>query len=193
MLVSAFSIIPIEAQLSTNMQSMMRRINSGEFSGEFRGGRGSRGGRGGGGGQQHWVEGGRGYTTIERGDIVRYDTATGNREVLMPAKELTPPKMERALAPIESGSTNANRMLFATNPRNVMIRKTANDYWVLDKTDASWEKRIAVCFTRSFRRTARPPRMFAATVFTSKESAPARLSSSPLTVLKISSTAHPIG
>jgi dipeptidyl-peptidase-4 len=140
MLVSAFSIIPIEAQLSTNMQSMMRRINSGEFSGEFRGGRGSRGGRGGGGGQQHWVEGGRGYTTIERGDIVRYDTATGNREVLMPAKELTPPKMERALAPIESGSTNANRMLFATNPRNVMIRKTANDYWVLDKTDASWHK-----------------------------------------------------
>jgi dipeptidyl-peptidase-4 len=31
-------------------------------------------------------------------------------------------------------------MLFATNPRTVMIRKTANDYWVLDKADSSWHK-----------------------------------------------------
>jgi dipeptidyl-peptidase-4 len=31
-------------------------------------------------------------------------------------------------------------MLFATNPRTVMIRKTANDYWVLDKAAASWHK-----------------------------------------------------
>src|SRR6516162_2697811 len=140
MLISAFCILPTQAQLSTNLQSMMHRINSGEFSGGPRGGGGFRGGRGGGGGQQHWVEGGRGYTTIERGDLVRYDTATGNREVLMPAKELTPPKIERALVPIESGSTNANRMLFATNPRSVMIRKTANDYWVLDKSAATWHK-----------------------------------------------------
>ena len=31
-------------------------------------------------------------------------------------------------------------MLFATNPRTVMIRKTANDYWVLDKAAGSWHK-----------------------------------------------------
>jgi dipeptidyl-peptidase-4 len=132
--------IPIEAQLSSNMQSMIRRINSGEFSGGFRGGGGGRGGRGGAGGPQRWVDSGQGYTTSERGDLVRYDTATGDRELLMSAKELTPPNLERPLPPVDSGSTNRNRLLFATNPRTVMIRKTANDYWVLDKTDASWHK-----------------------------------------------------
>jgi dipeptidyl-peptidase-4 len=128
-----------EAQLSSNLQSMIERINSGEFSGgnETRGGGGRRGVRG---GERRWVEGGAGYTAIERSDLVRYDTATGKREVLMTAKELTPPKFDRALSPIESGSTNINRMLFATNPRTVMIRKTSNDYWVLDKAAGSWHK-----------------------------------------------------
>src|SRR5215471_8800310 len=136
-LLTSFSL---EAQLSSNMQSMMRRIDSGEFSGggEARGGGGRRGARP--GGERRWIEGGRGYSTLERGELVRYDTATGSREVLMSAKALTPPKSERALAPVESGSTNANQMLFATNPRAVMIRKTANDYWVLDKAAASWHK-----------------------------------------------------
>jgi dipeptidyl-peptidase-4 len=121
------------------MQAMIRRVNSGEFGGAFRGG-GGRGARGGGGGQRHWVDDGRGYTTTERGDIVRYDTSTGQRRVLMSAKELTPPKLERALTPLDSSSTNRSRMLFATNPRSVMIRKTANDYWVLDKSAATWHK-----------------------------------------------------
>ncbi len=131
--------IRAQAQPFTNVQNMIHRINSGEFSSDARGA----GGRARGGpaaGARHWVDEGRGYTTIERGDLVRYDTATGNREVLMSAKQLTPPKLERALAPIESGSTNRNLMLFASNPRNVMIRKTANDYWVLDRRDTSWHK-----------------------------------------------------
>src|SRR5262249_52366875 len=80
------------------------------------------------------------YTVIERSDLVCYDTATGKREVLMSAKELTPPKLEWALSPAESSSSSSNQMLFATNPRTVMMRKTANDYWVLDKTVASWHK-----------------------------------------------------
>lgn len=139
-LLSLLSSFSSEAQLSSNLESMIRRINSGEFSGgsDVRGAGGRRGGRL--GGERRWVDGGRGYSTIERGELVRYDTATGECEVLMPAKELTPPKLERALAPIESGSTNANQMLFATNPRSVMIRKTANDYWVLDKKAGAWHK-----------------------------------------------------
>jgi dipeptidyl-peptidase-4 len=130
----------IQAQLSSNMQSMIHRIDSGEFSGggETRGGTGRRAGRI--GGERRWLDGGSAYSTMERGDLVRYDTATGKREVLMSAKQLTPPKLERPLSPVESGSTNVNQMLFATNPRTVMIRKTANDYWVLDKTAASWHK-----------------------------------------------------
>jgi dipeptidyl-peptidase-4 len=128
-----------EAQLSTNMQEWMRRINSGEFGGGFRGGGGGgRGARGGGTGQ--WVDGGRGYTRVERGNVVRYDTSTGSNEVVMSAAQLTPPKLERPLSPGDSGSTDGKQMLFATNPRPTMIRKTANDYWILDKTDNSWHK-----------------------------------------------------
>jgi len=137
MLTSLLVPFPIEAQLSSNMQSMIRRINSGEFGDNVRGGdtRGARGG-----GQRKWVDGGRSYTSTERGELVRYDTATGKREVLMSAKELTPPKIERPLSPAEASLSNSNQMLFATNPRTVMMRKTANDYWVLDKTTASWHK-----------------------------------------------------
>jgi dipeptidyl-peptidase 4 len=129
-----------EAQLSSNVESMIRRVNSGEFSGgsEARGGGGRRGARA--GSERRWIEGGRGYSTVERGELVRYDTATGKREVLMSAKELTPPKLERALTPVESGSADSKHMLFATNPRTVMIRKIANDYWVLDKAAGSWHK-----------------------------------------------------
>jgi len=123
------------AQLSSNVQSMISRINSGEFGG-FGGGRG--GGRG--GGARQWADDGNAYTMTARGDIVRYETASGDHDVLMSAKDLTPPSSERALQPIESGSTNKNLLLFATNPRPTMIRKTADDYWVLDKREHSWRK-----------------------------------------------------
>src|SRR5262245_32954200 len=115
--------VEIKAQLSSNMQTMMRRIDSGEFGGEARGGGGRRGARG--SGQRRWIDDGRGYVATEGGDLVRYDTATGERQILMSAKELTPPGLERALPPGEASSTNTNRMLFATNPRSVMMRKTA--------------------------------------------------------------------
>jgi dipeptidyl-peptidase-4 len=58
----------------------------------------------------------------------------------MSAKELTPPGLDRALLAGEASLSNSNRMLFATNPRTVMIRKTANDYWVFDKTRSSWHR-----------------------------------------------------
>jgi dipeptidyl-peptidase-4 len=139
-LLSLLISFSVQAQLSSNLQSMIRRINSGEFSGgsDNRGGAGRRGERI--GGERRWVDGGSGYSIMERGELVRYDTVTGKREVLMSAKELTPPKLERALSPIESGSTNATQMLFASNPRTVMIRKISNDYWVLDKARGSWHK-----------------------------------------------------
>ena len=140
---SLLAAIPVQAQLSTNMQSWMRRLNSGEFTGggggRGGGGGGARGGRGGGSGQ--WIDGGRAYTRVERGAIVRYDTATGSSSTVMSAEQMTPPKLGRALQPIDSeSSTNARQLLFSTNPRPTMIRKTAYDYWVLDKTDGSWHK-----------------------------------------------------
>ena len=117
----------------------MRRLSSTEFSG---GGRGGRGGRGGGAGR--WVDGGKGYVSTERGEIARYDTATGSRTVLMTAAQLTPSGASSPLQFGEYASTDdGNHMLFATNPRLTMIRKTAYDYWALDRTANSWHKLAA--------------------------------------------------
>lgn len=134
----ALLAVSAQAQLSTNVQDWMRRLDSPEFrdGGSTNGGRGGRGGGG-----RRWVDGGTGCTTTERGEIVRYDCATGNREVLMSEKDLTPPGLGHALSGGESGSTaDGKHLLFATNPRPTMIRKTANDYWVLDTDGHSWHK-----------------------------------------------------
>ena len=125
--------VPAQAQLSQNMQDWMRRIDSGEFTGGGGGRGGGRGGRGGGAGR--WVDGGRSY--IEGAN--RIDTATGASQSLAAEPSYRPPGMDRALnggTPSEDGS----KILFATNNRTVMIRKTASDYWVLDKSDNSWHK-----------------------------------------------------
>jgi dipeptidyl-peptidase 4 len=127
---------PASAQLSKNVQDMLARINAGDFGA---GGRPA-------GSSGRWVDGGQGYVATERAatggtELVRYDTATGRREVLMTTAQLTPPQLGK---PLQFGeytvSADASRMLFATNGRPTMIRKTAFDYWVLDKTDSSWHK-----------------------------------------------------
>jgi dipeptidyl-peptidase-4 len=134
-----FASLPAAAQLSQNMQDWMNRLNSGDFAGGGAG-RAGRGGRGGGGGTR-WVDSGKGYSTVERGEIVRYDAATGQRTVLMTAAQLTPPALGHAIQPAEHSATaDGKHMLFGTNPRPTMIRKTAYDYWALDLTDNSWHK-----------------------------------------------------
>ena len=138
-LVSPALAIPAESLLSQNMQDILRRINAGEFGGA---GGGRRGGSGGG----RWVDGGLGYVNIERNpkggsDIVRIETATGKREVLLSAEQLTPPALGKPLEFTEyAPSADGKRVLFGANGRLVMIRKTALDYWVLDRTDNSWHK-----------------------------------------------------
>ena len=116
----------------------MRRINSGEFAAD--GGRGARGGRGGRGeapGAGRWIEGGKAYVVNEPGDngmqSVRVDTATGTHTPMPAEPSYRPPQLDRALA---GGlpSADGKKILFAINPHTVMIRKTASDYWVLDKS-----------------------------------------------------------
>jgi dipeptidyl-peptidase-4 len=59
----------------------------------------------------------------------------------MTAAQLTPPQLGRPLQFGDYTSTSEGKqMLFAANPRTVMIRKTANDYWVLDRSASSWHK-----------------------------------------------------
>ncbi len=129
-----FGSIPAYAELSQNMRDWIRRIDSGEFNG---GGRGGRGGRGGG---PQWLEGGKAYRSTEAGvQPVRIDTATGASTPLPAEPSYTPPQLNR---PLSGGTPSADgkKLLFATNSHTVMIRKTASDYWVLDKSDNSWHR-----------------------------------------------------
>ena len=129
--------MPAAAQLSQNMQDMLRRINAGEFS--------AGGGRGGGAGGR-WIDSGSGYTAIERNaagssEIIRYDTATGRREVLMTAAQLTPAQAGKPLQFSEyTASADGKRILFAAGGTPTMIRKTAYEYWILDKTRNAWHR-----------------------------------------------------
>src|SRR5216684_1153180 len=74
-------------------------------------------------GPARWLDGGEGYTTVERStsqngaaDIVRYDTATGKRGILLAASELIPAG-ERSALQIENYESSAGmkRLLVFTN------------------------------------------------------------------------------
>ena len=98
---------------------------------------GARGGRGGG---PQWLEGGKAYRSTGGGvQPVRIDTATGAATPLPAEPSYTPPQLNRALSG-GTPSADGKKLLFATNSHTVMIRKTASDYWVLDKSDNSWHR-----------------------------------------------------
>jgi dipeptidyl-peptidase-4 len=104
---------------------MLKRIfDSNEFAAAGRGGGGRRGG---GGGGMRWSEGGRSWDALENGEIVRYDTATGERRVLVGSAELKPAITDYAWAP------DGKKLLVAVNPRRVLIRKPAAEYWMIDR------------------------------------------------------------
>ena len=117
------------------LQSMLSRIfNSTEFSG------GGRGGRRGGGGTR-WIEGGNAYAAIEAGEIVRYDPASGKRDVLVSAAQLTPKQTGKPLPIADfAWSADGKKLLVSTNPHRVLIRKPAAEYWVLDRPTGAWRK-----------------------------------------------------
>ncbi|MGH9712360.1 MAG: S9 family peptidase [Candidatus Acidiferrales bacterium] len=92
-------------------------------------------------GPARWLSGGEAYTTVEPSaaqkgalDIVRYDTATGKREIMVSAAELIPPGEKPALH-IENYAWSADRkrLLIFTNSRQVWRQNTRGDYWVLDR------------------------------------------------------------
>lgn len=90
-------------------------------------------------GPARWLADGSGYTTVEpsrvvRGlDIVRYDPATGSREILVPATSLVPPGSSRPLIPEDyAWSDDGTRLLIFTNTRRVWRVNSRGDYWVLD-------------------------------------------------------------
>jgi dipeptidyl-peptidase 4 len=97
-----------------------------------------------------WLDGGRGYTTLEEvenqpGDennaskkdkvkeIIRYDTESGERTVLVNADQLRPPGAEEPLVIKDyAWSDDKQRLLIFTNTQKVWRLETRGDYWVLD-------------------------------------------------------------
>jgi dipeptidyl-peptidase-4 len=92
-------------------------------------------------GPARWLDGGRAYTTLEDSaafegaqDIVRYETVTGDRRVLVSAGDLVPRAGEPALS-IEdyAWSGDGARLLVFTNTVKVWRRNTRGDYWLLER------------------------------------------------------------
>ena len=99
-------------------------------------------------GPVRWEEEGKSYTALERSEenpeareIVRYETATAARTILVPASELIPAGSKTPLD-IENfeWSGDRNKLLIYTNSRRVWRQNTRGDYWVLDRSANSLRK-----------------------------------------------------
>ncbi len=90
-------------------------------------------------GQSRWLEDGSAYTTLERSeagpgrDLVKYDAASGEREVLVSAAQLVPEGATRPLG-IQNyeWSPDGSKLLIYTNSKRVWRFNSRGDYWVLD-------------------------------------------------------------
>jgi len=99
-------------------------------------------------GPVRWLNGGHSYSTLEPSaktegprDLVRYDTATAAREVLVSAAQLTPPGSDKPLVIDDyAWSADMNRLLIFTNSRRVWRENTRGDYWVLDRKSGALRK-----------------------------------------------------
>ncbi|MGH7523795.1 MAG: S9 family peptidase [Gemmatimonadales bacterium] len=88
------------------------------------------------------------YTAVESSptlkagaDIVRYDIATGQREVMVRAEQLVPAGKTAPLA-VEgySWSPDQQQLLLFTNTARVWRQNTRGDYWVLDRKTGALRK-----------------------------------------------------
>ncbi len=133
-----FSIVlaaPLQAQVTDSVRATVHRIfATRDFAGERFG-------------PARWIENGAAYTTVEpsaggRGaDIVRYETATGTRSVLVSARQMTPPGDSTALDFDDyTWSDDANLLLLFTNTERVWRDNTRGDYWVLDRRAGTLKK-----------------------------------------------------
>src|SRR5271154_447818 len=125
---ACLATIPLQAQISPESDQLLHRMYaSPDFEVRYFG-------------PSRWLDDGAFYTTVEPSsavkdaqDIVRYETATGKREVLVSAAKLIPAGAKSPLA-IEdySWSKDKTRLLIYTNSAPVWRQNTRGDYWVLD-------------------------------------------------------------
>jgi dipeptidyl-peptidase 4 len=101
-------------------------------------------------GPARWIEGGDAYTTLEPSasatsdgakDVVRYQTGSGERDILISASKLVP---EGATSPLTiddySWSDDRARVLIYTNAKRVWRQNTRGDYWVLEIASGALRK-----------------------------------------------------
>ncbi len=125
-------------QAKLNPDETLKKIfASGDFSGR---------GPGMGGGQ--WVDEGAGFVrmepsaTVEKArDVVRYDTATGKKEVLVAASDLIPAGQKAPLT-MEgmTWSKDKSKVLIYTNSKRVWRTNSRGDYWLLDRASKKLTK-----------------------------------------------------
>lgn len=96
-------------------------------------------------GPARWLEDGTGYTTLEKSeqiedgkDIVRYHPVTGKRDILVTARQLTPPGDADNRKPLKidnySWADDGKKLLIFTNTKKVWRQNTRGDYWLFDLT-----------------------------------------------------------
>ena len=136
LVISSFPALSLHAQQSFELDKFFRRAF---LSREFQPKRF---------GPARWLGKGEAYTTLEKSsvaagasDLVRYDTETGKREVLIAAAGLTPKGAEKPLA-IEdyAWSPDANQVLIYTNSQKVWRANTRGDYWLFDRRTKALRK-----------------------------------------------------
>jgi dipeptidyl-peptidase-4 len=99
-------------------------------------------------GPARWLDGGNAYTTLEPApqykearDIIRYETTTGARSVLIAASSLIP---TGTTTPLEienyAWSDDGRKLLVFTNTKQVWRQNTRGDYWVYDIPSKKLEK-----------------------------------------------------
>lgn len=98
-------------------------------------------------GPARWLADGSGYTTLEKAadgagrDLVKYDPASGHREVLVPASKLRPAPGPEPLAIDDyAWSDDGRSLLIFTNARKVWRLNSRGDYWVFQLTDSKLAK-----------------------------------------------------
>ena len=96
-------------------------------------------------GPSWWLED-SGLATLEAAaqggqDLVRFDPATGERRVLVAARQLVPAGKKAPLR-IEGYqfSPDGSKVLISTNTRRVWRQNTRGDYWVLDRDSGALDK-----------------------------------------------------
>jgi dipeptidyl-peptidase 4 len=89
-------------------------------------------------GPVRWMKDNEGYSTIERNenngqDIIRYEVVTGERKILVNARQLIPVGFNSPLSLADyNWSEDNSKLLVFTNTRKVWRYNTRGDYWVLN-------------------------------------------------------------